>query len=73
MNATIIDLRTERLARRGVRAGVVSSAAEMAGTCRVLVFDRRGARAPHAQRAAVSTPSSRTPSMGPGRGADLTR
>jgi hypothetical protein len=65
MNATIIDLRTERLARRGAHAGAVSSAAEMAETCRVLVFDRRAARAP---RAIV-----RTPSTGLGRHADTQR
>ncbi|HEY2222100.1 hypothetical protein [Actinomycetospora sp.] len=65
MNATIIDLQTERLARRRVRAGAVSSAAEMAETCRVLLFHRRAARAP---RVAVGNPST-----GPGRRADLQR
>jgi hypothetical protein len=65
MNAPIIDLRTERLARRGAHAGAVSSAAGMAETCRVLAFDRRAARAP---RATV-----RTPSTGLGRHADTQR
>ena len=65
MNTTIIDLRTERRVRRGVRAGVVSSAAEMAGTCRVLAFDRGAARA---RRVTV-----RTPSSGLGRHVDTQR
>ena len=62
MNATIVDLLTERLARRGTSVRAVPSDPAGAETCRVLVLDRRALRA---RRAATGVPTT-----GPGRRAD---